>query len=87
MVNITPSREQVMLATELDHLDHDGEKKRLEASQIERVLTPDEFQKDAQDYNRIDVSVLHRNLGARLTPMTPTDRSCQIHRVFAYRYL
>ena len=55
MANTNSSREQVHTAAE--HHDYDAEKKHLEASQIERVMTPDDFQKDAQDYNRIDVSI------------------------------
>jgi hypothetical protein len=53
MSNTISSQEQVNMAAQPDY---DGEKKRLEASQIERVMTPDELQKDAQDYSRIDVS-------------------------------
>lgn len=40
--------------------DDDLEKEKLETTQIEKVLTPDELlllQKDMQDYNRIDVSL------------------------------
>ena len=40
------------------HENQHATSKGLEASEIERVVTPDDVQKDVQDYNRIDVSIL-----------------------------
>lgn len=59
MADNTSSRERVNMATESEHPGYDTEKKHLEASQIERVMTPDTLHKDGQDYNRIDVSTSH----------------------------
>lgn len=36
----------------------EDETKRMEAAEVERVMTPDDLQKDQQDYGRIDVSQL-----------------------------
>lgn len=44
------------MAAEPHPPNNEKEKEYFDASQIERVMTPDELQKDAQDYNRIDVS-------------------------------
>lgn len=42
--------------TGAEHVAHHDEKKNIDASEIERVMTPDDdLKKDHQDYGRIDV--------------------------------
>ena len=55
MTGSTGSREQVNVAMDNFGTSRPDEKKEFDASEIERVMTPDELQKDQQNYGRIDV--------------------------------
>lgn len=55
MTGSTGSREQVNVAMDNFGASRPDEKKEFDASEIERAMTPDELQKDKQDYGRIDV--------------------------------
>ncbi|SMR63771.1 unnamed protein product [Zymoseptoria tritici ST99CH_1A5] len=48
------------------HENQHATSKGLEASEIERVVTPDDVQKDVQDYNRIDAEVARYTDTARI---------------------
>lgn len=55
MTGSTGSREQVSVAMDNFGASRPDEKKEFDAAEIERVMTPDELQKNKQDYGRIDV--------------------------------
>lgn len=59
MTGSTGSHEQVNVAMDNFGASRPNEKKEFDASEIERVMTPDELQKDKQDYGRIDVRQDH----------------------------
>ncbi|KAF7191670.1 putative transporter [Pseudocercospora fuligena] len=59
--------------TGVEHVAHHDEKKNIDASEIERVMTPDDdLKKDHQDYGRIDAEVAKYANAARIE-ITPSE--------------